>query len=68
MTSKDEILTAVRDGITRTNELADKTGYPEDLVCRVCNRLQREKMVERVTDAEGYQYTPRGIWEKRTLR
>ena len=68
MTSKDEILTAIRDGLTRTNELADKTGFPEDHVCQVCNRLRRENMVHRVTDADGYVYTPRGIWEKRTLR
>ena len=68
MTSKDEILTAIRDGLTRTNELAENTGLPEDHVCQVCNRLRREKMVERVTDAEGYQYTPRGVWERRTLR
>jgi len=68
MSSKDEILTAIRDGLTRTNELATKTGYPEDLVCRVCNRLQRESMVVRISDADGYQYTPRGNWERRTLR
>ena len=68
VTSNYTILSAIRSGITRTNELADKTGFPEDHVCQVCNRLCREKVVHRVTDAEGYVYTPRGVWEKKTLR
>lgn len=68
MTSKDDILNEIRNGLTRTNELADKTGLPEDHVCQVCNRLRRENVVHRVTDDDGYIYTPRGLWEKRTLK
>ena len=68
MTSDDKILTAIRGGLTRTHELADKTELPENHVCQVCNHLVRLRVVHRETDADGYVYTPRDNWEKRTLK
>lgn len=68
MSVKDDILTEIRGGLTRTHELANKTNQPEDLVCKACNRLVVEHVVERASDSDGFVYTPKSHWNKRTLR